>query len=337
MKQAFMFLHTGLENCYDEFGKKISCEDSGQDAEYSLGERANDNRFKEQDAIVHDELTGLMWPKQANIFTYPLTWDETLDAVAQLNNETFLGYSDWRLPNRRELRSLVSHGTKKPALPNGHPFQDVFLGWYWTSTTSAMAPAYAWRVHFEGGRMFYGKKNDPGMGWPVRGESPILLQTGQGGCFDSRGNEIDCEGTRQDGALRMGVDWPTPRFEEVEHGVLDTVTGLIWTKETSLTGLMSWQEALDAVIALNKKSQHTWRLPNINELESLVDASQADPALPTDHPFTNVQEAYWSSTTSFFETDWAFAFYLHKGAVGVGFKQKPEFHCWPVTGPAEVE
>lgn len=326
-------LHTGLGQCYDTSGAVIPCRESGQDAAYGLGISRYDNRFSEQEGLVKDRLTGLVWPRQADTFIYPLSWNETLDEVARLNEQNFLGHSDWRLPNRKELRSLVSHGTKKPALPKGHPFQDVFLGWYWTSTTSAMAPAYAWRVHFEGGRMFYGNKNDPSMGWPVRGESPILARTGQSTCFDGSGKEIDCTNSFQDGALRKGKPWPAPRFEPSEHGITDMLTGLIWAKRANLVNLVDWQEALDAIAELNRSSQVTWRLPNINELESLVDASHCDPALPDGHPFEAVQEAYWSSTTSFFETDWSYALYMHKGAVGVGFKQKAEFHCWSVAGP----
>jgi hypothetical protein len=46
---------------------------------------------------------------------------EALDFAAKMNRERALGFSDWRLPNRRELRSLMSHQTRKTALPHGHP------------------------------------------------------------------------------------------------------------------------------------------------------------------------------------------------------------------------
>lgn len=44
-----------------------------------------------------------------------------------------------------------------------------------------------------------------------------------------------------------------------------------------------------------------WRMPNIRELESLVDLCADSPALAPDHPFGNVREVYWSSTTSVYE------------------------------------
>ena len=79
-----------------------------------------------------------------------------------------------------------------------------------------------------------------------------------------------------------------------------------------------------------------WRLPNISELESLVDCSASQPALPAGHPFTGLREGYWSATTSFFETDWAWVLYLEKGACGVGHKAGKTFFVWAVcTADAE--
>jgi len=47
--------------------------------------------------------------------------------------------------------------------------------------------------------------------------------------------------------------------------------------------------------------------------------------------FRDVQDTYWSSTTNFFATDWAWALYLEKGAVGVGYKKETNFFVWPVA------
>lgn len=59
-------------------------------------------------------------------------------------------------------------------------------------------------------------------------------------------------------------------------------------------------------------------MPAINELEALVDWAAQSPALPSGHPFDDLQDIYWSSTTSLFEPDWAWALYLEKGPTGIG-------------------
>ena len=53
---------------------------------------------------------------------------------------------NWRLPNVRELQSLIDYGRYQPALPSGHPFIGVRSAYYWTSTTYAGSSSYAWRV-----------------------------------------------------------------------------------------------------------------------------------------------------------------------------------------------
>ncbi|MFW6324812.1 MAG: DUF1566 domain-containing protein [Desulfovibrionales bacterium] len=329
------FLQTGLFLCYDEKGVPLSCAGSGQDGEYLSGVQWPEHRFQaDGKGRVTDLLTGLMWPQSANLFEFPVTWDEALAAIKTANRENLLGYEDWRLPNRRELRSLISHGAKKPALPVDHPFTNVYLTWYWTSTSAAIAPGYAWYVHMEGGRMFYGKKDGYSLLWPVRGETAVLPATGQRQCFAVSGHPVECPGTGQDGEVQSGLPWPSPRFERHSRGVRDCLTGLIWHPDADFSQkLLTWEEALAEIHALNDQGASTWRLPNINELESLVDASTHSPALPVDHPFMNPRDGYWSSTTSFFEPDWSYVLYLTKGAVGVGHKAGREFFAWPVSGP----
>lgn len=145
-----------------------------------------------------------------------------------------------------------------------------------------------------------------------------LPQTGQKKCYDTSGNEITCTSTVQDGEIQAGVTWPTPRFTaNTDTTIKDNLTGLIWapngnimptrdpgwdTDYTANDGRVKWQHALDYVAKLNSENylNHTdWRLPTVNELESLVNANEANTAtwLNT-QGFTNVQaNAYWSSTT----------------------------------------
>ncbi|GMR20225.1 MAG: hypothetical protein BMS9Abin36_0820 [Gammaproteobacteria bacterium] len=331
------YLCTGQAHCYGTDGHEIPCSGSGQDGEYQHGLSSPVPRFDINGDTVCDTLTGLIWTRNANLNEYPLTWNEALAFIQKLNITKTCGFDDWRLPNRHELRSLVSHQTRNPALPEEHPFNNVFLGWYWTSTSAAIHPSHAWYIHMQGARMFFGGKDQSYLVWPVRGRSIVLTMTGQRTCYDEQGNVIPCKGTGQDGELFYGRAWPQPRFTTDEQRVSDLLTGLVWYRDAGLAiKPVTWQGAFETIANLNKKqNQQKWRLPNINELESLIDCDRHTPALPANHPFKNAREAYWSSTTSAFEPDWAWALYLHKGAVGVGQKKDPHFFVWPVADPVE--
>lgn len=321
-------LSTGQSQCFDASGQLIDCAESGQDGHVRTGLVWPEPRFLMLDSgLVQDRLTGLVWPQKAE--DYPMSWPEALAFVAGMNADQAFGHADWRLPNRREMFSLISQAHHRPALPPDHPFTVQQL-WHWTSSTAAIAPKYAWHVHLEGGRVFYGDKMRDAMVWPVRGESLVLPQTGQTRCFDARGEVLPCDGSGQDGALRQGVIWPVPRFASEQGAVRDCLTGLLWMPKADLCGLCSWEQALAAARTCRHAGLR-WRLPSIRELESLVDLDQHSPALSAGHPFLATGEAYWSSTTSSFAPDWAYCLYLHKGAVGVGFKVLPEFLAWLVA------
>jgi len=333
------YLHSGQRTCHADDGSEVECAGSGQDASFSVGAPWPEPRFDLRGEEVMDKLTGLSWCRNASLAEFPLTWQEALGFVASMNREQRFGQRDWRMPNRRELRSLLSLQTRLPALPELHPFVDVFNGWYWSSTTAAISPAHAWYVAFDGGRMFYGGKDQSFMLWPVRGAGlGIVPRTGQGLCYDAAGKVIPCIGTAQDGELRCGAAWPEPRFEILHNGVLDRLTGLLWQRSANLTvQTVKWREALAAVAGLNRAGvESVWRLPTINELESLVDCAAHSPALPSGHPFADVQEIYWSSSTSLFEPDWAWALYLEKGATGVGQKRYAQFSVWAVTSSDRI-
>jgi len=151
-----------------------------------------------------------------------------------------------------------------------------------------------------------------------------LPKTGQATCYDSAGNVVSCAGTGQDGDWQAGVPWPSPRFTDNGDGtVTDNLTGLIWLKNANCFGSDTWQGALNAAnnladgqCGLSDGSQAgDWRLPNVNELESLVHAGYKEEdcggsacstlaAWLNTQGFTNVQSAYyWSSTTYASNTD----------------------------------
>jgi hypothetical protein len=130
-------------------------------------------------------------------------------------------------------------------------------------------------------------------------------QTGQLSCWDGAGNLIPCAGTGQDGEIRAGVAWPSPRFTDNGNGtVTDTLTRLIWLKDGGCINSTWVQSLLDVKTLASGQCGLTdnsvsgdWRMPNIKEIESLLDYETG--GLPLGHPFINMQNPkyFWSSTT----------------------------------------
>jgi len=298
-------------------------------------------RFLEQDEVVLDINTGLIWTKNACLSDFPMTWNEAFNFIEELNHSRLYGYDDWKLPNRREMFSLMSHEAINPSLPYGHPFIYVFTGYYWTSTSCVRLPNQAWYIHLGGARVFKGMKYGSYMVWPVRIADHLnsqvqIFKTGQINCYDENGNIVDCHNTGQDGEFQSGLKSNQPRFIENTYTIYDSTTNLTWVKSANyLNDMLDWKSAFDLIEEMNREYKYghnDWRLPSIVELESLTDMSQHSPALPIDHLFVNVQEFYWSSTTSVYDINYAWVLYIKDGAVGVGYKPLSDFYLWPVRG-----
>jgi len=145
-----------------------------------------------------------------------------------------------------------------------------------------------------------------------------------------------------DGDLQKGVAWPDPRFTDNGDGTItDNLTGLIWLKNANCFEGRSWANAISDANGLadgdcgltDGSSPGDWRLPNVRELQSLVDYGRYNPALPSGHPFTNVQSSvYWSSTTTASNT--SSAWHVYFGAGFVLYDHKDNFYCyvWCVRG-----
>ena len=298
------------------------------------------SRFFVKNENVIDTKTGLMWTKNASLFDFPMSWNDALATIKELNDSDLYGYRDWKLPNRKELFSLISHETVNPSIPAGHPFTNIFTGYYWTSSSCARLPDQAWYIHLGGARVFKGMKYGSYMVWPVRiaenYNNSRVFQSGQQNCYNENGIMIDCNNTGQDGEFQSGLRCNPGRFTESTHFIFDTATGLTWLKNANLYMVtVDWRSAFDSVSQMNREVKYghnDWRLPDIVELESLTDMGRHSPALPVDHLFIDVQDFYWSSTTSMYDMSYAWALYMIDGVVGVGYKPLPEFYLWPVRG-----
>lgn len=107
-----------------------------------------------EDETITDKATGLMWTqydsgyyKAGDISDGTMNWEDALEWVQQMNDENFLGYSDWRLPDIKELQSLADY-SKSPIVTGTPAIDDLFYctkiknflgeddyGYYWSGTT----------------------------------------------------------------------------------------------------------------------------------------------------------------------------------------------------------
>ena len=145
--------------------------------------------------------------------------------------------------------------------------------------------------------------------------------------------------TGDDGDLKMGVSWPDPRFADNGDGtVRDNLTGLIWLKNADCFGSPTWYGALDASNSLadgecglsDGSSPGDWHLPNLRELHSMIDFSNYLPALPSGHPFTNVQSSfYWSGNTV---ADYTLHAWTVSMSYGLVYDRNKDYiyYVWPV-------
>lgn len=139
------------------------------------------DRFEidEAEGVVLDRSTGLMWQqcevglnynadnKTCTGSTQKLTWQQ---ALLEANDNSHAGFTDWHVPNIKELASIIDHSCASPALPQLD--LGVFLfsnelisgeeGDYWSSTTVTLEPQYAWTFQVSDGKNRYLKKTQTG-------------------------------------------------------------------------------------------------------------------------------------------------------------------------------
>jgi hypothetical protein len=137
------------------------------------------------DGTVTDNMTWLIWLKDAYCPDVQAPdWNQAVDAAFNLHGQCTGQYpgmcgltdgsciGDWRMPNIREMLSIIDYGNRDPALPDGHPFTDVMYSQpYWTSTSDPTeANLRAFEVVIANGHVYDTLKNWPGrLVWPVRG------------------------------------------------------------------------------------------------------------------------------------------------------------------------
>jgi hypothetical protein len=181
---------TGQTTCWNTAGQVIPCAGTGQDGDFQAGAPLayTDNG----DGTITDPSTGLMWEKKSlegAVTTNPhhrdrmYTWaDAFAEYVAGLNaGDGFAGYTDWRLPNIKELQSIANYEHANPSVSSAFNTGCVASctvltcsctassAFYWSSSTSPGVPANALGVHFSPFNVVHFEKGNPAFVRAVRG------------------------------------------------------------------------------------------------------------------------------------------------------------------------
>jgi len=106
-------------------------------------------------ACTKDNVTNLIWSLDSPVYNWTAA---TTTYPTAMNATSRCGYTtNWRLPTRRELLSIVNNGTWSPSIDSAY-FPGTVSDWYWSADTYAPDPAYAWYVNFVVGDTGYDGK-----------------------------------------------------------------------------------------------------------------------------------------------------------------------------------
>lgn len=137
---------------------------------------ADEERFVLSDLTVKDKKTGLMWTRNANLVGLTSFYGAK-DYINRVNKQKYeyslAGYTDWRLPSKEELVTLIDYAKGKGYKKDFHQvltkvgFEKVQDG-YWSSSTYVNYPREAWFVNMFDGHVHTVNKTNIGCVWPVR-------------------------------------------------------------------------------------------------------------------------------------------------------------------------
>lgn len=150
---------TGQTSSYEE----------GDDGNIQAGVAWPDPRFTDNgNGSITDNMTGLEWIKDPHSLSGNASKENWSNAITFCQELTYAGHSDWRVPSRRELVSLIDYETLR--LTDGNPFIGIKLdAGYWSGTTFAYSTSRAWSVLMANGYWdFSSKIVTSNYVWPVR-------------------------------------------------------------------------------------------------------------------------------------------------------------------------
>ena len=262
---------TGQTKCYDDDKEMTECPDKdddfyGQDAQTAALGKCKAHSFKTETvsdaAVIVDNNTKLQWKAAVSEKLY--SWN---DAFAYCDKLEYAGYKDWRLPNPQELSTLVDLGNTDPMLDSTYfkEMRHLASNNLWSSKRYVSGNGEAWYLNIADGLIYPASTENVYHALCIRGkEIP---------------NGFFKEEMKGEGESKAKV-------------LVDTRSKLMWHPQFVSK---KWKDALAYCENLKYAGFEDWRLPNRNELKSLVDYSAEDPS--TAAPFESFLNKSVSSTT----------------------------------------
>jgi len=279
---------TGQKRTYDN-KQEVACPKKGenfygQDAHYQGAQMTyRDNG----DGTVTDLNTGLMWQKTPDFAKR--TMDEA-ESYAKLL--ILAGHNDWRLPTIKELFSIADfRGNIRTMTPY---INTEFFDFEYPDTNRG------WRIIDAQYR-----SSNRYVGTTMRGDKSVFgfnFADGRVKSYPVAGRGAGRQYVR---CVRGRVYGENHFVDDGDGTITDRASGLMWMKMDSRK-TMNWKEALEYAENLNYAGYDDWRLPNVKELQSIVDYNRAPdatsvsargPAIDPIFDVTEVESWYWTSTT----------------------------------------
>jgi len=306
---SYILTATGQAKCYDT-SEEIQCPEIvdsfyGQDANYLSGQTMSFT--KNEDGTVVDNNTGLIWQEIPSSDEY--SWQESIDYV---NDLELGGYDDWRVPTVKELYSIADFS-------KGWPYLDT--NYFSLASGEITKDEQFWSSNYYVGITVEGQ-DDAAFG--VNAVTGHIKAYAAGGNMEEMGEMPEMEmpteetsntentppppTTSADGtmdnpmkkyvrAVRGNDSYGVNDFVDNEDGtVTDEATELMWLQADN-GETMDWENALEYAKTSEYAGYTDWRLPNVKELQSIVDYSKSPSATEEENIGAAIDEIFTCTPT----------------------------------------